>query len=587
MRVLSVMIVLILAVGGQAAAADIPAASRIEAVTVFPSGAEITRTLKAKLVAGEQTVLVNDATGQAVPGSIRVEAEAGGPLKIMSVDAHRVELPSTDPAVTQSARKKLEDQIQALRDRYSELGDVVKVAREQKRYLRNLERLPRTQGTGSSSGPREDWIAIYDLIGTRMTELGKTAREARLKRRELDRQIKDLKKELAAAGGKSQDRMEMRIHIKATEPLEATLTIRYQVTVASWTAFYDARLTTGDEQGAKRKLSIARYASIAQTSGEDWENVTLALSTTRPDTATAAPDLNMLSVDFGAAQLKVGGRGGDSWPSPPTVSKEIVTKQSGDFFANKEKIIKIKKVLVAKEGAPQTVASSFQAVYDIPGRATIKANGEAKRLQIMAEEVEPALLVRTVPRLDHAAYLYASLTLPKSSSPVLPGQVSLLRDGVYVGTGQFPQLSPGEEFELGFGADERVKVRRVVREDKKGSVGTFTTSRVEERSFSITVKNLHARAVKMQILDRMPVPMHEDIKVEVTMTSVPQPTKNDVNDRRGTMLWQMQAEPDEEKQIAFGYRITAPGDKPIHYREMTDEEIQSNQINRAARPAPR
>ena len=84
-------------------ATDSLASSKIEAVTVFPSGAEITRTLKVKLGAGEQTVLVNDVTGQAIAASIRVEGTADRKLEIGSVDARRVELPSTDPAVTRTA----------------------------------------------------------------------------------------------------------------------------------------------------------------------------------------------------------------------------------------------------------------------------------------------------------------------------------------------------------------------------------------------------------------------------------------------------------------------------------------------------
>jgi uncharacterized protein (TIGR02231 family) len=158
--------------------------------------------------------------------------------------------------------------------------------------------------------------------------------------------------------------------------------------------------------------------------------------------------------------------------------------------------------------------------------------------------------------------------------------VSLLRDGVFAGNGAFPQLSPGEDFELGFGADERVRVKRIVSEDKKGETGTFTTTRVEERSYVISMKNLHTRAVELQILDRMPVPMHEDIKADFTMTKGPQPAQRDVNGRRGTALWQMKAAPDEEIQLAFGYRLTAPAAKPLQYRELTDEDIQSNQVFR-------
>ena len=51
--------------------------------------------------------------------------------------------------------------------------------------------------------------------------------------------------------------------------------------------------------------------------------------------------------------------------------------------------------------------TAFQAVYNIPGRVSIKTNNEDKRLHIAADSVEPQLLVRSAPRLDTTAYLYA------------------------------------------------------------------------------------------------------------------------------------------------------------------------------------
>src|SRR5215475_2003178 len=133
-------------------ATDILASSKIEAVTVFPSGAEISRTLKVKLGAGEQTVLVNDVTGQAIAASIRVEGAADRKLEIGSVDARRVELPSTDPAVTQSARKRLEDEIEVLADERAIQTDIVKVAKEQLSYLHSLEKRPETVPSAGSGG---------------------------------------------------------------------------------------------------------------------------------------------------------------------------------------------------------------------------------------------------------------------------------------------------------------------------------------------------------------------------------------------------------------------------------------------------
>ena len=154
--------------------------------------------------------------------------------------------------------------------------------------------------------------------------------------------------------------------------------------------------------------------------------------------------------------------------------------------------------------------------------------------------------------------------------------MSLFRDGVFAGLGKFPQLAPGEEYELGFGADDRVKVKRVVLEQKSGETGTFTTSFLDERRYAIVVKNLHTRPVQLQIIDRSPVATQRDIKVDFSVDKGPQPSETDVNGRRGAYMWQMEAGPDEEKQVVFSYRVTSPAGKRLLYREPSEAELQSN-----------
>ena len=71
--------------------------------------------------------------------------------------------------------------------------------------------------------------------------------------------------------------------------------------------------------------------------------------------------------------------------------------------------------------------SAFQARFDIPGRTSVLATGEVKRVLIDEVKIEPTLVVRTVPRLRTQAYLYAKLAAPKTSA-YLPGEIALFRD---------------------------------------------------------------------------------------------------------------------------------------------------------------
>src|SRR6185295_8857527 len=80
-------------------AADIKGTSRIDAVIVFPSGAELTRLGKVRLEAGDHVVLFADLPARAIASSIRVEGKATGKLDIGSVDSRRMFVPRTDDAV--------------------------------------------------------------------------------------------------------------------------------------------------------------------------------------------------------------------------------------------------------------------------------------------------------------------------------------------------------------------------------------------------------------------------------------------------------------------------------------------------------
>jgi len=170
--------------------------------------------------------------------------------------------------------------------------------------------------------------------------------------------------------------------------------------------------------------------------------------------------------------------------------------------------------------------------------------------------------VRAVPKREAKAFLYAKMEVPRGS-PLLPGSVSLFRDGTFVGVGQLPLLAGGETHELGFGIDDLVRVRHAVAEEKRGETGIISSSRTDERNFRLSVKNLHERAIDVTLLDQTPVSANEEIKVELTGRTPP--TRRDVDDKRGVLAWDARVEPDEEQVIEFGYRVVWPASKTIVY----------------------
>jgi uncharacterized protein (TIGR02231 family) len=527
---------------------------------VFPSGAEITRLAKVKLERGDHVILFSDLPARAIHSSIRVEGKATGKLEIGSVDSRRVFVPSTDEAVTATERKRLEDAIEKLKDERAGLQAAVQAAEAQKTLITNLAQLPTRPAPANGAAPQPDWGQLFGIIGQRYGEAQKAVLDTQVKMRETDRRIRDLEGKLASLAPAQQERTEVKVFVNAGAALDADIAIRYQVGSAAWVPFYDARLATGTKAQAP-KLQLMRRASIQQRSGETWDNVALSLSTTRPGAGTAAPDLNTVTIDYEPDAPPPPQRPAPVAGAPRSLAREAapggrvaaVTDEVRAKAAPEEK---------AEEVRAQIETQAFQAIYAIAGRVTVPATGEAKRVQIDEAQLDPALMVRTVPKRDQKAYLYAKVAMARGT-PVLAGQVSLFRDGTFVGNGRLPLLAPGEDHELGFGVDDAVKVRHTVVEEKRAETGIITASKTDTRNYRIAVKNLHARPIPVTVIDQIPVSQNADIKIELLGKSAP--TKRDLDDKRGVLAWEMTLQPDEEKAVEFGYRVTWPAAKKITY----------------------
>src|SRR5215467_7643773 len=466
---LSIALSFLLASTAGAMSAEIKAASRIDAVTVYPAGAEVTRVGQVKMERGEHVLLFTDLPAQALAGSIRVEGRATGTLEIGSVDTRRVSVPRTDDAIAATERKQVEDMIEKLKDERALLQATVDAAQAQKTLINNLVQLPMRPPAPNGATSQPDWSQLLSLIGQGSAEAQKTILDTQVKIRDTDRQIADLTRKLATLAPTQEERTEVKVFVSATGALDADLTIRYQVHTASWTPFYDARLSTGTRDQAP-KLQLVRRASIQQRTGESWDDVQLALSTARPGAGTAAPILNPMTVDYApepqprAQPQEPRGYVGDGrLMDRDAAGEELAAGQMNHFArsANEKNRREDTPFDVVDEIATRVEAQSFQAVYAIAGRVAVPATGEMKRVQIDDIALDPVLTARTVPKAEQKAYLYAKLTTARGT-PVLPGTVALFRDATFVGTGHLPLLAPGEEHELGFGVDDMIRVRHAV-----------------------------------------------------------------------------------------------------------------------------
>lgn len=545
-----------------AAAQDAAQASRIDRVLVFPSGAEITRVAKVTLTGGPQVIVFNDLPAQADSGSIRVEGSANGKLEIGAVDSRRIFISRDDVQAAASERRRIEDEIERLGDQRTQIAGQISAYDTQVRLIENLANLPAqaSQPGFNPAGQREDWPSLLALIGSSMVEAQNARLEANIKIRDLDRRIADLQKELTQLAPRREERTEVKVEVVAEAALDAELIVSYQVRGASWQPFYDARLSTGSKT-VEPSLELVRRASITQRTGEAWEDVEVVLSTTRPKAGSSAPELNPITVDYKPEAEPL-----PRAPAPQSTNRQGFSgeQDSGgsDAAADARIALEAAAPVAARAREAEVEISPFQALYKVAGRTSVPDTGETKRVQITESAVAPQLSVKTVPKLDPTAYLYAKFKLPDRAA-MLPGPVSLFRDQTFVGTGHLPLVSGNEEVELGFGVDDLVRVRHSVTEEVRGESGLISSSRNDRRSYKISVKNLHERTMNLTVLDQLPVSKQQGITVEITGAN--KPARHDVDGKRGVIAWDSSIGPDEERVIEFGYKVAWPSPRQITY----------------------
>jgi uncharacterized protein (TIGR02231 family) len=336
--------------------------------------------------------------------------------------------------------------------------------------------------------------------------------------------------------------------------------VTYTVKDARWTPLYDARLDTGTKD-RKPVLELVRRAEVSQSTGEDWSNVMLGVSTVRTARGGDAPELVTLVVKY--PELPRGRM------TPADVERELSFAPSAAFRQATRALQP--EVNAPAEPAPAPVAAeeqeasvdvgAFQAAFRIPGRVSISAGEGAKSLRIASSNVTPDLVIRSVPAADPTAFLEASF-VQKEDAPLLSGRVALYRDGMFVGRGRIAAAGKDENVRLGFGADDKVKIEHTVVSRNEGSAGLIVTSKVDERSFKTTVRNGHDFPIKVAIVDQLPVSETSDIAVEMLPSTTP-PTTTNLRDKRGVLEWAFEAKPGEAKDINFAWRVRWPKDKGV------------------------
>lgn len=271
-----------------AVATEQPVITTISAAKVFLSGAEVTRTGSVELARGTSTLLFAGLSDEVDPGNIQVSGV--GAFTILGVQ-HRLNY--VEEKKDRAEVLELQGRIRAMEADVAREQSLLAVLEKEDARLAKNDVIAGEQGL-----TLEQLRSVNDYLQGRQEALALKRLERQARIAQLTEEMNKLRLQLnRSQGDRPRPTSEVIVEVSANAPVQATLTLKYLVRSAGWSPNYDIRVAD-----ITKPLELIYKAQVYQSSGEDWANVQLALSSGEPNKDAFMPQLMPWRLDFGQVQ---------------------------------------------------------------------------------------------------------------------------------------------------------------------------------------------------------------------------------------------------------------------------------------------
>lgn len=286
----------------------------ISDVTVFFNGAQITRGGDLPVAPGKHFILVEGLPLELNPQSIQVSQISN--CQILSVK----HLVKTNKNISDNKEiTEIEKQIKTKELRLKEINNQISVYEQEENLLIDNSILGSTEKATTVAEIKE----AADFYRLRLNEIKKS-------KLSLENEFEQIKEEIQKLYAKTNEIKSklsrpysvVLIAIDCTVQSKANIKFTYYTPSAGWDPLYDFRV-----EDITKPLTIVYNAEVYQSTGEDWKNVNIRLSTSNPSLSGTKPELENWYIERGqpvVSQDKYTGNG------TGTLSGSVYDSQTGE-----------------------------------------------------------------------------------------------------------------------------------------------------------------------------------------------------------------------------------------------------------------
>lgn len=519
--------------------------ARITGVTVYADRALTTRSATLSLKPGSYLIAFENLPVLIQDDSVRIEGKGNAGATIVGLEVKRAFLEQSG----EKRVKELDEEIRTLERRSGALDSKKVGFASQKAFLESIrvawgDRISKELAIGRPTSA--ELLDASSFVGAGITKVEDLTRDADVEKKTIKDKIDALRRQRdESSGSRRKEAKSVEVSVEIAREGNLTIDLASVTPQAGWAPSYDVRLAPD-----AKTAELTFRAMIRQQTGEDWSNIDLTLSTARPSTGGAPPDMYPWRIAFfrpppPMAQMVMGA------PAPVKAKKAARMKEES---ARAEDI--------SAEEAPaafitaQISEEQSSVAFHIPRPLDIPSDGTQHGTVVATEQLPVSVEYMAVPKLAPYVFLKSEM-VNRAAYPLLPGKVNTFAGNTYTGSSYLKKVASGEKFDLFFGTDDQVTVKREELKQQK-EAGLFSKNRATYR-YRIELGNFRKEPLTVTLRDQLPVAGDEEIKVSLDEPSIkPDEVKTD-----GTVTWKTPLKAGEKKELTFGIVVEYPKEREV------------------------
>ncbi|MDD2581664.1 MAG: mucoidy inhibitor MuiA family protein [Desulfuromonadaceae bacterium] len=525
---------------------QIPAASRISAVTVYTDRALTTRSATFNLKPGSYLIAFESLPSLILDDSVRVTGKGTAAATIAGLEIKRTFLEGSGEKRVQM----LEEEIRILERSSAGLDAKKSGITAQKAFLDSIrvawgEHISKELSVGRPTSAELSNASSF--IGTGITKAEELSRDIEFEKKGIKDKIDALRRQQNEVTGSTLKEVKtVEVAVEVAREGNLSLELVSITPQASWEPSYDVRLTA-DAKNAE----LTFRGMVRQQTGEDWNNIDLTLSTARPAVGGAPPELSPWHISLYRPQ--------------PTVSRMLSAAAAPRAMAKMSNRIQMEYDATESAAAEEAPAAFITAQvsdeqssisFRVPRTLDIPSDGTPHGTVVAVEQLPVKLEYMTLPKLSQSVFIRSEV-INNAPYPLLPGKVNTFVGNSYTGSSRMKRIASGEKFDLFFGSDDQITVKREELKQQK-EAGMFGKNLVSYR-YRVELGNFRKEPVLLTLRDQLPIAANEEIKVSLEEPSLkPEAIKSD-----GTITWKILLKSGEKKELTFNVLVEYPKDREI------------------------